>query len=214
MTSTPMLSTSRDSRDSPCPRVARSHHPGRQQPPEPEAIPGDYPFYLLGSEAATTCHEQSDGECCDSDSSPGLGSVLSEEFGSNGQQDRRPCEQWKTDDHAGAHIARSGLGMLAPEPHRTTRQPAVNRRAEPAFCAQSTGRGSHPRPVHTHVSLTNEFARSGCPLVGLTIVEELLRFAGQCLHCLHEACTRTDAAGMRAIVRSRKGRCLGKQTSP
>ena len=30
-----------------------------------------------------------------------------------------------------------GIGMLAPEPHRTTRQPAVNRSTEPAICASS-----------------------------------------------------------------------------
>ncbi len=34
-----------------------------------------------------------------------------------------------------APIARSGLAMLAPEPHRTTRQPAVEPSTEPAICA-------------------------------------------------------------------------------
>jgi len=32
-------------------------------------------------------------------------------------------------------IARSGLAVLVPEPHRTTLQRAVNRSTEPAICA-------------------------------------------------------------------------------
>jgi hypothetical protein len=36
-----------------------------------------------------------------------------------------------------APIARSGLAALAPEPHRTTRQPASNRSTEPAFRAST-----------------------------------------------------------------------------
>jgi hypothetical protein len=34
-----------------------------------------------------------------------------------------------------SHIARSGRGVLAPEQHRTTRQPAIDESAEPAICA-------------------------------------------------------------------------------
>jgi len=45
-----------------------------------------------------------------------------------------------TADRREARIARSGLAALAPEPHRTTMQPAVNRCTEPAICAAPPSR--------------------------------------------------------------------------
>jgi len=76
-------------------------------------------------------------------------------------------------------IARSGLAMLAAEPHRTTRQPAVERSAEPAICAAP--------------SRDSRFRSSTAPAFpAVRVIVEPCRFFGYALRCLFRPGLKAD----------------------